>query len=215
MIRFTDVHKSYGFGRKRVTPIDSVSFAIQPRTTVAILGRPKSGRTTLMRLLSNLTKPDSGEIERHMTTSWPAGLPMPIPAATRIFEYVHTIAALYGADGDQLFDAMAQIADIAHIREKKAPDLDGDARGRIAFAITMALDFDCVVFDGAATFGGRAFRKKCEAYLTALRGRRAFAIATDNPDVATKHCDVAYILRNGRLTAFETVNDAARTFKRT
>lgn len=213
MIALRNVSKSFGFGGKSSLVLDQVSLDILPKVSTGILADKKAGKSTLMRIIAGISRPDSGQIIRDMSVSWPIGLPTPVPAHYTVIDYANLIAAFYGADGEALFEAMSEIGELAAHRHTSSDAFDGDIKGRIAFSVTMALDFDCYAMDNAMTFGGRPFKKRCETIVQSLRGRKAFVIATDNPDTIKKHCDVAYVLRDGQLTAFETVDDAIQFFK--
>lgn len=59
MIRFRDV--SFSYGGPRV--IDNASFEIGDRDSICVVGPNGGGKTTLLRLILGLEKPDSGTIE--------------------------------------------------------------------------------------------------------------------------------------------------------
>jgi len=58
MIEFEDVHFSY----RDQKILQGISFTIPQGETVAVLGASGSGKTTILRLLLGLMKPDSGRI---------------------------------------------------------------------------------------------------------------------------------------------------------
>ncbi len=54
-------HASYSYSNERKA-LDDVSFAVEPGSSVAIVGQTGSGKSTLLRMLCALEKPDSGTI---------------------------------------------------------------------------------------------------------------------------------------------------------
>ncbi|MFD2420065.1 dipeptide ABC transporter ATP-binding protein [Amycolatopsis pigmentata] len=64
----TDVHKSFRssrfFGRNReAVALDGVNFAVGEGESVGLVGETGSGKTTIARLITGLTRPDSGTVE--------------------------------------------------------------------------------------------------------------------------------------------------------
>src|SRR3990170_7482710 len=53
-----DLTKVYG----AVTAVDHISFSLEPRTTVALLGGNGAGKTTTIAMLLGLVVPSSGEV---------------------------------------------------------------------------------------------------------------------------------------------------------
>ncbi|MDR3078402.1 MAG: ATP-binding cassette domain-containing protein, partial [Planctomycetota bacterium] len=61
-IRLEDVHKSFGSGSRRVTPLAGVSLAVERGSKLVIIGPSGTGKSVLLRLLLGLLEPDRGEI---------------------------------------------------------------------------------------------------------------------------------------------------------
>lgn len=61
-IRVENVSKTYQDGETSNKVLDAISFEVQERELVAVVGDSGSGKTTLMNLLGALDKPDSGKI---------------------------------------------------------------------------------------------------------------------------------------------------------
>ena len=60
MITFSDVSKTFDGGVKAV---DHVSFEVNPGEIVGFIGPNGSGKTTSMKMMTGILKPDSGKIE--------------------------------------------------------------------------------------------------------------------------------------------------------
>src|SRR5262245_11240759 len=63
LIVLQDVSKVYGRGEAAVRAVDRVSFSVQTRELVLILGPSGAGKTTLLSLIGGLLHPTSGMIQ--------------------------------------------------------------------------------------------------------------------------------------------------------
>ena len=91
---------------------------------------------------------------------------------------------------------------------------NGDAlpgmRARLAFAISMAIEFDCFLIDEVISVGDTRFYEKCRQELFDKRRDRSMIIVSHEAHNIREHCSRACVLANGRLREFADV-DAAYT----
>jgi len=81
-------------------------------------------------------------------------------------------------------------------------------RARLAFAISMAIEFDCFLIDEVMAVGDVRFHEKCQYELFEKRKDRAMIIVSHQPDGIKAHCDRASVLVDGALHNFKNVDDA-------
>ena len=86
-------------------------------------------------------------------------------------------------------------------------------RSRLAFAVSMAIEFDCFLIDEAMSIGDHRFAKKCDDELFEKRGERAMVIVAHQVDLIRKHCDHAAVLEGGKLKIYEKVDDAIAAYE--
>lgn len=81
-------------------------------------------------------------------------------------------------------------------------------RSRLAFAISMAIEFDCFLIDEGMSVGDHRFAKKCDTELFQRRGGCAMIIVAHQTDLVRNHCDRGALLEIGRLTIMPSVDEA-------
>jgi len=64
MLEFRNVSKSFWTGVQRKVILDRASFRVEPGQSLGILAPNGTGKTTLIKMMAGLEKPDEGEIRR-------------------------------------------------------------------------------------------------------------------------------------------------------
>jgi capsular polysaccharide transport system ATP-binding protein len=79
---------------------------------------------------------------------------------------------------------------------------------RLAFALSMAIEFDCFLIDEAMVVGDVRFHERCHYELFGKRKDRAFILVTHDANVIKLYCKNACVLHEGRLLPFADVGEA-------
>jgi len=73
MLQIESLTKSYPIKNGILKVLNGINLNIEPGEKVAILGRNGAGKSTLIRIIGDLETPDSGNVSRSMSISWPLG----------------------------------------------------------------------------------------------------------------------------------------------
>jgi len=84
----------------------------------------------------------------------------------------------------------------------------------LAFALSMAIEFECFLVDEIIAVGDSRFHDRCLHELFEKRKDRALILVSHDASMIKTYCDSAYVLTAGRLTPHESV-DAAYDFYQT
>ena len=85
-------------------------------------------------------------------------------------------------------------------------------RARLAFGLSLAIEFDCYLIDEVIAVGDSVFREKCEKELFHHRGDRAFVIASHDMSFIKEHCTSAIVIESGRAKRFDDVGTAVDVY---
>ena len=88
-------------------------------------------------------------------------------------------------------------------------------RARVAFAISMAADFDCYLVDEALSVGDSRFKAKAAAIFAERRKKASLILVSHSPATIRQLCDTGAVLNNGTLQLFDTVEAAIKEFEKT
>jgi capsular polysaccharide transport system ATP-binding protein len=79
---------------------------------------------------------------------------------------------------------------------------------RLAFALSMAIEFDCFLIDEGMAVGDSRFGDRCHVELFEKRKDRAFILVSHDANVIKLYCERACVLHQGRIHEFNTVDQA-------
>ena len=207
MIRFLDVTKVYAANGLRKTVADHLTFTLPGDQSIALLGRNGAGKSTLLRLIAGTMRPTSGRIEIDGRVSWPVGFSGTFHSDLTGLQNTRFVARIYGVDSDELTTLVEDFAGIGSHFNLPVRTYSAGMRARLAFALSMGIDFDTYLIDEVTSVGDAAFRERCEVMLAdRLQGRGAIVVA-HNMLVLKRICTSALLLENGRMTWFDDVND--------
>lgn len=208
MISCDNLHKSYAMGHGRKHVLNGLSFNISPGEHVGFLGRNGAGKTTLIKLIGGVEMPTSGRVRRHMTVSWPLGFGGGFQGSLTGYDNARFIARIYGRNYSEIKDFVEDFTELGRQLKMPVKTYSSGMRARLAFALSIAIEFDCYLIDEIIMVGDQNFQQKCHVELFEKRRDRAMILASHSPHFVKKYCDRAMILHDGRGTMYDDLDKA-------
>jgi lipopolysaccharide transport system ATP-binding protein len=141
-----------------------VNFAVSNGETVGIIGHNGAGKSTVLKLLANITAPTSGEISIHGRLSALIEVGSGFHPELTGRENIFLNGAILGMRRREIAAKLDSIADFAGVR----PFLDVPVKRfssgmyvRLGFSIASHLDPDILLLDEVLAVGDAAFQEKC------------------------------------------------------
>jgi len=208
MIRLDHIHKTYPTREGNRVILKDISFSFERGEKLGILGRNGAGKSTLMRLVSGIEQPTSGEVTQTMSVSWPLAFSGAFQNALTGLDNVRFISRIYKQHVGNNIDFVSEFTELgAYLREPVRTYSSG-MRARLAFAISMIIEFDCYLIDEISAVGDARFYEKCEAELFKKRADRAMLIISHDLDYVRHHCQRYSVLHEGVLTFYPDFDEA-------
>lgn len=211
MIRLTDIHRYYPVRHGKVEILKGIDLTVEKGDKVGIIGGNGAGKSTLIRLISGIERPDSGTVERDMRISWPLAFSGAFQGSLTGLDNVRFICRIYDVEIDSVLDFVADFAQLGRYLREPIKVYSSGMRARLAFALSMMIEFDCYLIDEIVAVGDSRFQERCHEELFVKRSDRAMIIVSHDPYYLRHHCDQAKVLAGGRLRHFDDV-DTALTF---
>ena len=203
MIRVSALCKDYHSegGVHRV--LSNVSLTVGRGEKVAVLGRNGAGKSTLMRLIGGVEVPTSGRIEREMSLSWPLGLQGGFQGTLTGNDNMRFIARIYNKPFDYIRAYVDDFAELGKYLSEPLKTYSTGMRARFAFALSLAIDFDCYLIDEIIAAGDQRFQRRSHEELFEKRADRSMILASHIGDIVRAYCSRALVLHRGRGKVFD------------
>lgn len=208
MIQLTDICKNYHTRSGLHTVLNEIDLTIRPGEKVGILGRNGAGKSTLIRILSGAERPTSGHIHREMSLSWPLAFGGAFQGSLTGLDNLKFICRVYGVDYRDKMAYVQNFAELGKYFREPVKSYSSGMRSRLAFAISMAVEFDCFLIDEVFSVGDARFHEKCQFELFEKRKDRAFVMVSHEMHNIKQNCDRACVLHAGKLHIFSSVDTA-------
>jgi capsular polysaccharide transport system ATP-binding protein len=205
-ISLTNIVKEYHtqLGTRRV--LDNISFDLRPGEKIAVLGRNGAGKSTLVKLIGGVERPTSGHIHRGMTMSWPLAFGGGFEVAMSGMDNIRFIARIYNAPLQQTIDFCDDFAELGKLLYLPVRTYSSGMRARLAFALTLAIDFECMLIDEVIAVGDQRFHAKCHDELFVKRKHCAMILVSHDTHTIKEYCNKALILKDGRGRVFHDLD---------
>jgi capsular polysaccharide transport system ATP-binding protein len=202
MIRGISVCKDYHGegGARRV--LDNVNFEVRTGERLAVLGRNGAGKSTLVRIVGGVERPTSGRIERHMSMSWPLGLAGGFQGSLTGHDNIKFIARVYDKPVAEVRAFVEDFSELGSQLHAPVRTYSSGMRARLAFGLSLAIDFDCYLIDEVIFVGDQSFHRRCRYEIFEKRPDRALLLVSHDVGIIREYCNGAIVLHRGRSKTF-------------
>ena len=159
-------------------------------------------------MISGAELPTSGHIHRGISVSWPLAFGGAFQGSLTGIDNLRFICRIYNADIAAAIPYVEAFSELGDYLREPVKTYSGGMQARLAFAISMAVEFDCFLIDEIISVGDVRFHNKCHTELFEKRKDRAMIIVSHDANYVREHCDQAAVLVNGKLYSFDRVDDA-------
>ena len=215
MIRVEDLTKSYPVAGQDHIVLDDISAEFPTGESIGILGRNGAGKSTLLRILSGIEAPDLGKVERCGRISWPIGFSGGFNPSLTGEENCRFAARIYDEDVDAVSAFTYEFSELEKFFFMPVRTYSSGMRARLAFGLSMAIEFDCYLVDEITAVGDSPFRAKCREAFAARRERASVLMVSHSMSTIRDYCPKFTVLEDGKLSFYDTIEAATRVYEGT
>lgn len=208
MISVEHVYKKYQTRQGWRMVLEDVDFKLEKGKKIGILGRNGAGKSTLIRLISGVEPPTEGEIKRTMSISWPLAFSGAFQGSLTGMDNLRFICRIYNVDIDYVKAFTEEFSELGQYLYEPVKRYSSGMKARLAFALSLAVEFDCYLIDEVIAVGDSRFSEKCRYELFEKRKDRSIILVSHSPSAMKQYCDNAMVLEAGRLYKFDSLDEA-------
>ena len=213
MIICSGIAKSYSHGNTHKQVLQNVNLSIERGDRVGLLGRNGAGKSTLIKLIGGVEMPTSGKIVRDMSVSWPLGFAGGFQGSLTGLDNARFIARIYQRKYSDIRRFVEDFTELGKQLRMPVKTYSSGMRARLAFALSLAIEFDCYLIDEIILVGDQNFQRKCHVEMFDKRQDRSLLIASHSPEFIKNLCNKAIIIHQGQATMFHDVNEAVDIYE--
>jgi capsular polysaccharide transport system ATP-binding protein len=215
MVRLENLCKTFYLNGHRTKVADNINVVFPSNVSIALLGGNGAGKSSLLSMISGSLDPTSGTITSTGSISWAVGFAGSFHPELSGAQNTRFIARIYGVDGDELIEYVKDFAQLGHHFDLPFRTYSSGMRSRLAFGVSMGIQFDTYLVDEVTSVGDAAFRQKCvHVFKERMQHSGAIVVSHSMPSIR-EMCTAGAVLENGKLRYFEDLEEAIQVHNKT
>jgi ABC-2 type transport system ATP-binding protein len=225
MIEVTNLTKRY---RDRVA-VDALSFSLDPGEILGFLGPNGAGKSTTMKMLTGFLPPTGGTVkvaghdvfEEPLEVKRRVGyLPEspPLYLEMTVAGYLKFVARIKGVKGRSLageVDRVAQKTGLTDVMDRLIHNLSKGFKQRVGIAQALLNSPPLLILDEPTEGLDPTQRAEMRSLVKGLAGQHTVILSTHILPEVTNTCSRVLILNQGRMVAFDQIDNLAHAFGQT
>lgn len=202
--------------QKTLTALRQVNLRLGPGDRLGLIGSNGSGKTTLLRCLAGAYAPDEGYVEVNGRVASLLDLSMGIDHSATGLENIRLrglVAGLTPREIKAKIEGIAEFSGLGPFLAMPIKTYSSGMQARLAFALSIAIEFECYLIDEVIMVGDQRFHARCREQLFDRRADRALVLASHDANFVKEICDAAIVLIGGKAHYYESVEEAVAVYQ--
>jgi ABC-2 type transport system ATP-binding protein len=187
----------------RFRALDGISFDIEEGESVALLGFNGSGKSTTLKMISGVLRPDAGRV---LTRGRVAGL-IEVGAGFHPDlsgrENIFLNAAILGMsrrETEQRYEEIVAFSEIETFIDTEVKHYSSGMFLRLAFSVAIHTEVDILLIDEILSVGDEPFQQKCLARIRELHAAgKTLVVVSHDLDMVADLCERGIVLQGGNI----------------
>ena len=195
-------HKEY---HKKFYALNNLSFEVKKGETVGIIGTNGSGKSTILKIITGVLTPPTGEVEVNGVISALLELGAGFNMDYTGIENIYMNGTMMGFSKKEMDAKLQEILDFADIGDFVYQPVKTYSSGmfvRLAFALAINVEPEILIVDEALSVGDVFFQSKCYRRMEEIRQKgTTILMVTHDMGSIIKYCDKVVLLNKGNFVA--------------
>ena len=214
MIRFNNVSKYFKTKSHKKIILDHANIEFQRGYSYGILGVNGAGKSTTMRMIAGTILPNSGRITKDVRVSWPLGFAGGFNNEMTGKENLNFVARAYGEDVRRVSRFVEEFAELGDYINAPVKTYSSGMAARLAFGLSMAVEFECYLVDEVTAVGDARFQQRCQDAFNSRRQNADIIMISHSMGTIKSYCEKGFLLVDGRMMYYEDIEQAIEAYYR-
>ncbi len=205
--------------KKDFWAVKDVSFEVRQGESLGIIGHNGAGKSTILKLLSNITSPTRGEIMINGRLSALLEVGSGFHPELTGRENIYLSGSILGMRRAEIASKLDSIIEFSGVRPFIDLPVKRYSSGmyvRLGFSITAHLDPDILLLDEVLAVGDMAFQEKCKQRIGDLHRRGTTLVFISHDLTAVRNlCQRVLLLQHGEILAQGPPDEIIRRYTET
>lgn len=198
--------------------LDEVSFTVNEGEMVGIIGKNGAGKSTMLKIITGVLTPTSGEVVINGKISALLELGAGFNPEYTGIENAYLNGTMIGftkSEMDAKIEDIISFADIGDFINQPVKTYSSGMFARLAFAVAINVDPDILIVDEALSVGDAFFQAKCYKKMNELKksGKTILFVSHDMGSII-KYCDKAIIIDHGKKIREGSAEEMVNVYKK-
>ncbi|MCI5871970.1 MAG: ABC transporter ATP-binding protein [Streptococcus sp.] len=203
-------------GYKEYHVLKDINFEVNKGDFFGIVGRNCSGKSTLLKIISQIYVPEKGTVtvDGKLVSFIELGVGFNPELTGR--ENVYMNGAMLGfttKEIDDMYDDIVEFAELGEFMNQKLKNYSSGMQVRLAFSVAIKAQGDILILDEVLAVGDEAFQRKCNDYfLERKTSGKTTILVTHDMGAVKKYCNRAVLIEDGLVKAYGEPFDVANQY---
>lgn len=214
MIQFRNVSKQFKTQSHTKVILHRATCEFERGVSYGLLGVNGAGKSTTLRMIAGTILPNAGRIVKDLRVSWPLGFAGGFNANMTGKENLNFVARAYGEDVKRVANFVEDFAELGDYINAPVRTYSSGMMARLAFGLSMAIEFECYLVDEITAVGDARFQQRCRAAFDTRRKNADIIMVSHGMETIKNYCDKGVLLVDGRMIFYNDVEQAIAAYYR-
>ena len=204
---------------KKKLAVNDVSFSIKQGESVAIFGKNGAGKSTVLKMITGVTYPTSGEIDVDGRVSALLELTAGFDPEMTGRENIYLKGQLSGLRDEEIAELENEIiecADIGEYMDQPVRSYSSGMKARLGFAVNVNIRPEILIVDEALSVGDKNFRNKCLNKVNSIieKDNVTLLFVTHSTGTAREFCKRGIVMVSGKIVFDGDIDEAIEIYNK-
>lgn len=202
---------------KKKKAVNNVSFKIERGEAVALFGKNGAGKSTILKMITGVTFPTTGEVVVNGRVSALLELTSGFDSELSGRENIYLKGELLGlkrSEIRELEETIIEFADIGEYIDQPVRTYSSGMKARLGFAINVNIKPEILIIDEALSVGDKSFKNKCVKKVNDIieKDNVTLLFVTHAAGTAKQFCKRGIVMKSGKLIYDDDIETALKVY---